>query len=248
MVCALCDCGLISLVESSDGCDSAARSLHGSLYRSCRTRSLTVGLVLGSAASLSSLLSSPWTASFSSPHLSWLPPSPHISSHCGHQRAIPRCLSWCLSISCLACRHPWNAELDGRLVDVQKLVHHTWCLWVCAHRPSCVRDRAIANVAGRAWDVCWGSSFFRAPRCWWPCPATWRREFVVDSECGSFPGGSLVWSMLSRIHCRTVGYWVRTPGRLWVWCWKWVAYWSTLSCSVVPWRRQLWRCACLILH
>ena len=59
MVCALCDCGLISLVESSDGCDSAARSLHGSLYRSCRTRSLTVGLVLGSAASLSSLLSSP---------------------------------------------------------------------------------------------------------------------------------------------------------------------------------------------
>ena len=59
MVCALCDFGLISLVESSDGCDSAARSLHGSLYRSCRTRSLTVGLVLGSAASLSSLLSSP---------------------------------------------------------------------------------------------------------------------------------------------------------------------------------------------
>ena len=59
MVCALCDCGLISLVESSNGCDSTARSLHGSLYRSCRTRSLTVGLVLGSAASLSSLLSSP---------------------------------------------------------------------------------------------------------------------------------------------------------------------------------------------
>ena len=51
MVCALCDFGLISLVESSDGCDSAARSLHDSLYRSCRTRSLTVGLVLGSAAS-----------------------------------------------------------------------------------------------------------------------------------------------------------------------------------------------------
>ncbi|KAK3803943.1 hypothetical protein RRG08_059806 [Elysia crispata] len=47
-----------SLVESSNGCGSAARSLHGSLYRSCRARSLTVSLVLGFATSLSSVLPS----------------------------------------------------------------------------------------------------------------------------------------------------------------------------------------------
>ena len=57
MGCALV--GSISLVESSDGSGSAARSFRGSLYRSCRTQSWKVDLEFGSVASLSFLLSSP---------------------------------------------------------------------------------------------------------------------------------------------------------------------------------------------
>ena len=50
------DCALvgpISLVESSDGSGSAARSFRGSLYGSCRTQSWKVDLEFGSGSAAS---------------------------------------------------------------------------------------------------------------------------------------------------------------------------------------------------
>ena len=137
---------------------------------SAHGRCLTAGFVLGflllihyiddrrqcPAASLSSVLSSNCVFLLTSPPFNT--PPLLISCHCGRQRAI----LMLMSVSVMSRLQtplkrkvggPFGRHLKASSPDMVSL--HS--LGMYAHRPSGVRDRAIANVAGTACDACWGS-------------------------------------------------------------------------------------------